>query len=66
MKIVWRHNHVSNSLLTHRVKCFFYTQTPFMDQKEGDGIFINFSSLLRMKIEKAELSWMELRFETKS
>lgn len=41
-------------------------RTPFMDHKEGDGIFINPRSILRMRIEMAEVPWTELKFKTKS
>lgn len=40
-------------------------KSPFMDQKEGKGIFINFMSILRMRIDRAEVPWTELRLKTK-
>lgn len=35
-------------------------KTPIIDHKEGEGIFINPKSMLRMRIEKAEVPWVEL------
>lgn len=37
-----------------------------MDDKEGEDIFINPRSILRMRLERVEVSWTKLRFETKS
>lgn len=41
-------------------------KTPFMDKKKGEGIFVNSRSILRMRIERAEVAWTKLLFETKS
>lgn len=41
-------------------------KTPFMDHKKAKGIFINPKSTLRMRIERVEVAWTELRFKTKS
>lgn len=40
--------------------------TPFIDHKEGEGIYINPRSILRMRIERVKVPWTELMFETKS
>lgn len=31
----------------------------FLDHKEGDGIFINLRSILKMRIRRVEMSWTE-------
>lgn len=41
-------------------------KTLFMDHKEGEGIFVNPRSILRMRRERVEVAWTELRLETKS
>lgn len=38
---------------------------PFLDHKEGGGIF-DLRSILRMRIERAEVSLTELRFMTET
>lgn len=40
--------------------------TLFMDHKEGEGIFINTRSILRMRIERKEVYWTKQRFEAQS
>lgn len=35
----------------------FKYETPFMDQKESESIFISLRSILRMKIKRTELPW---------
>lgn len=37
-----------------------------MDRKEGEDILINLRSILRMRIEKNEISCSEVKFEAKS
>lgn len=40
--------------------------TPFMDHKEGEGIMIIPGWILRMRVERAELCWSNMKFEAKS
>lgn len=40
--------------------------TPFLNHEEGDDIFISPRSIMRMTIERTEVPWTELRFETMS
>lgn len=41
-------------------------KTPFIDHKESESIFVSPRFILRMRIEQAEVPWMELRLEAKS
>lgn len=41
-------------------------QIPFEDDNEGDGIFINPQSSLRMRVDKVEVAWSDIRYESKS
>lgn len=41
-------------------------QTLFGDHPEGEGIIVDPRSILRMRIEKVEVPWSDLRFETKA
>lgn len=41
-------------------------KTPFIDNKEGDGTFIHPRLILRMRIEREEIWYTELRFESES
>lgn len=45
---------------------FLEYKTPFMDHKEGEGILVNPRSILRIKVERTKVCWIELRFEAKS
>lgn len=38
--------------------------TPLLDYKDGEGIFLKPRSILRMRMEKDEVPWSELRFDT--
>lgn len=40
--------------------------TPFLDHEEGNDIFVNSRSILRIRIESTKVPWTELRFEKKS
>lgn len=41
---------------------FSKCKTPFMDQQEGEGILINPRSILRIRLERVEVHWTEVRF----
>lgn len=41
-------------------------QAPFMDHEEGNGILIEPRSILRMRVEKGEVSWSDIEFKVKS
>lgn len=41
-------------------------QTPFLDHKEGEGIWIHPRSVIRMRVERAEVCWSDVDFEAKS
>lgn len=45
---------------------FLEYKTPFMDHEEGETVFTSSTSILRMRIERAEVPWTELQFEEKS
>lgn len=40
--------------------------TPFLDHKVDECIFLNGRSSLRMRLERTEVPWTELRFESNS
>lgn len=41
-------------------------QTPFLDHKEGEGIWIHPRSVMRMRVERGEVCWSDVDFEAKS
>lgn len=41
-------------------------QTPFLDHKEGEGIWIHPRSVTRMRVERGEVCWSDIDFEAKS
>lgn len=41
-------------------------QTPFMDHKEEQCIWIHPRSVVRMRVEKGEICWSDIDFEAKS
>lgn len=66
----WKYSlHLNNFLPIHQVKMCLRVithVTPFLGHKEGDGIFINSRSLLRMRLQRAEVLQIDLKFEMKS
>lgn len=41
-------------------------QTPFLDHKEWEGIWIHPCSVMRMRVERGEVCWSDVDFEAKS
>lgn len=41
-------------------------QTPFLDHKEGEDIWIHPRSVMRMRVERGEVCWSDVDFEAKS
>lgn len=40
-------------------------KTPFMDHKKGEGILISPSSILRVRVERADIWWTDVKFEAR-
>lgn len=47
-------------------ECFFWTRDHFYGSQRGWRHFIRPRTILRMRIQRAEVQWTKLRFETKS
>lgn len=41
-------------------------QTPFLDHKEGEGVWVHPRSVMRMRVERGEVCWSDVSFEAKS
>lgn len=41
-------------------------QTPFLDHKKGEGIWIHHRSIMRMRVKRGEVCWSDVDFEAKS
>lgn len=41
-------------------------RTPFLDHKDGEGIWIHPRSIIRMRANRGEICWSDIDFETKS
>lgn len=55
---------LTSSSLGETVPCDH--QIPFIDHKEGEGIWIHLKSVVRMRVERGEVCWSDIDFEAKS
>lgn len=55
----------SKSLSKDVPLCYHVFMTPLMDHKDDEGIILKEGLFLRIRVEKAEVPWTKLTFESK-